>query len=152
LAEVGLEDLKFTRSRRHAACAYLLDGGGRFVTMARLERARITDLEPAVPAKVTARGAGYEAYEILHWGFTVLPIIAGIDKFFDKLALWHNYLAPTVNRLVPVDAHAFMMAIGVIEIIAGLIVAWKPKFGGYLVMLWLWAIIVNLLLIPGYYD
>ena len=120
--------------------------------MARLERARIPEIEPAVPARVAARGPAYEAYEILHWGFTVLPIIAGLDKFFDKHVLWHNYLAPTVNRVVPVDAHAFMMGVGVIEIIAGLIVAWKPKFGGYLVMAWLWAIIINLLLIPGYYD
>jgi len=120
--------------------------------MARLERARVSAFDPVSSVPVVARGPGYEAYQILRWGFTVLPIIAGLDKFFDRLVAWHQYLAPMVNRLVPVDAHTFLMGVGVIEVIAGLIVAFKPRFGGYLVMAWLWGIIVNLLLIPGYYD
>ena len=120
--------------------------------MARLERARVSAFDPVSSVPVVARGPGYEAYQILRWGFTVLPIIAGLDKFFDRLVPWHQYLAPMVNRLVPVDAHTFLMGVGAIEIVAGLIVAFAPKFGGYLVMAWLWGIIVNLLLIPGYYD
>ena len=120
--------------------------------MARLERARAAGIDPAVVVPVTAKNPAYQAYQILYWGFTVLPIIAGLDKFFDRLVPWHQYLAPVISRLVPVDAHTFLMGVGVIEIVAGLIVAFKPKFGGYLVMAWLWGIIVNLLLIPGYYD
>ncbi|OLB09371.1 MAG: hypothetical protein AUG14_08530 [Candidatus Rokubacteria bacterium 13_1_20CM_2_68_19] len=120
--------------------------------MSRLERARVAGIDPAVVVPVKASNPAYQAYQILHWGFTVLPIVAGLDKFFDLLVPWHQYLAPIINRLVPVDAHTFLMGVGAIEIVAGLIVAFAPKFGGYLVMAWLWGIIVNLLLIPGYYD
>ena|SRR5881628_214257 len=109
--------------------------------MSRLERARVAGIDPAVVVPVKASNPAYQAYQILHWGFTVLPIVAGLDKFFDLLVPWHQYLAPIINRLVPVDAHTFLMGVGAIEIVAGLIVAFAPKFGGYL-----------LLLIPGYYD
>jgi len=120
--------------------------------MARLERIRAADLDAVTPVPVVARGPGYEAYQILHWGFTVLPIVAGVDKFFDQLVAWPRYLAPVISRMVPMSVDTMMMVIGVIEIIAGLLVALKPRYGGYLVMLWLWGIIANLLLIPGYYD
>lgn len=94
----------------------------------------------------------YQAYQILHIGFTVLPILAGLDKFADVLGNWDKYLAPIVTRVLPLSAHTFMMVVGVIEIIAGLIVAIRPQIGAYVVALWLWGIIVNLLLLPGYYD
>ena len=94
----------------------------------------------------------YQAYVILHVGFAVLPLIAGADKFFHFLVNWDQYLAPFVTRLLPVTGHTFMLVVGAIEIVAGLIVAVRPRLGAYIVALWLWGIIVNLLLIPGFYD
>lgn len=92
----------------------------------------------------------HQAYQILHFGFTVAPILAGLDKFFNLLTNWEQYLAPVVSHVVP--AHTFMMIVGVIEIAAGLLVLFKPRFGGYLVAVWMWGIILNLLLIPGFFD
>ncbi|MGH9281711.1 MAG: hypothetical protein ACRD0S_02110, partial [Acidimicrobiales bacterium] len=82
----------------------------------------------------------------------VAPILFGLDKFFNILVDWDLYLAPFVNDLVPGNAHQAMLAVGVIEIVAGLAVALRPRFGGYLVAAWLAGIIVNLLAIPGHYD
>jgi uncharacterized membrane protein YphA (DoxX/SURF4 family) len=117
--------------------------------------AHVSDTRPdtaaARPAFLAARPA-YQAYRILHVGFAVLPVLAGLDKFFQLLVNWDQYLAPVVTRVLPVSAHAFMLAVGVIEIVAGLLVAVRPRIGAYVVALWLWGIIVNLLLIPNYYD
>lgn len=93
-----------------------------------------------------------QAYQILHLGFTVLPVLAGLDKFFEVLADWDRFLAPLFPQMLGVSSATFMSIIGIIEIVAGLVVFFKPRLGGYLVMLWLWGIILNLLLIPGYYD
>ena|SRR6185369_15400748 len=93
-----------------------------------------------------------QAYQILHIAFTVAPLVAGLDKFFHLLVNWDQYLAPVVARLLPFPGHTFMLLVGVIEIVAALLVWWKPRLGAYVVMAWLWGIIVNLLLIPGYYD
>src|SRR6185436_4525917 len=78
--------------------------------------------------------------------------LAGLDKFFQVLVDWDRYLAPLFPRMLGISPETFMSVIGVVEIVAGLLVFFKPRFGGYLVMAWLWGIIVNLLLIPGYYD
>jgi hypothetical protein len=94
----------------------------------------------------------YQAFTLLRVGFTVAPILFGLDKFFDWLVDWRIYLAPEVNDLIPGNAHQAMLAIGVIEIVAGLVVAAKPRFGGYLVAAWLAGIIVNLLVLGEYYD
>jgi hypothetical protein len=93
-----------------------------------------------------------QAYQILHIAFTVAPLVAGLDKFFHLLVNWDQYLAPVVARLLPFPGHTFMLLVGVIEIVAALLVWWKPRLGAYVVMGWLWGIIINLLLIPGYYD
>ena len=98
------------------------------------------------------RSPSGQAYQILHLGFTVAPIVAGLDKFFPLLTDWNQYLAPVVARLLPVSAGTFMAVVGVVEIAAGLLVLLKPRIGGYVVAAWLWGIILNLLLIPGYYD
>ena len=95
---------------------------------------------------------GYQAYQILHIGFTVAPILAGLDKFFNLLVNWDQYLPPFLNNLVGGHGHSLMLAVGVIEIIAGLGVAFKPKVFAYVVSAWLLLIIVNLLMIPGYFD
>lgn len=102
-------------------------------------------------ASLVARPA-HQAYLILHVGFVVLPIIAGLDKFFHVLVNWDQYLAPIVTQILPVTGHTFMLAVGVIEVVAGWLVAVRPRIGAYVVMLWLWGIIVNLFLISGFYD
>ena len=94
----------------------------------------------------------YQAYRILHLGFTVAPVVAGLDKFFNLLVNWEQYLPPFVNNLVGGRGHELMLVVGVIEIIAGLGVFFKPKVFAYVVAAWLLLIIVNLLMIPGYYD
>jgi hypothetical protein len=93
-----------------------------------------------------------EAYRILKFGFTVAPVVAGLDKFFNLLVDWTQYLTPLVPRWTGIDAAAFMMIVGVVEIAAGMLVAVKPRFGAWVVAAWLWGIIINLLLVPGYYD
>jgi len=105
---------------------------------------------PAVGARTY--DPAQQAYQILHWGFTALPILAGLDKFFHLLVDWDLYLAPAVAHILPISGATFMRAVGVIEIIAGLLVALKPRIGAYIVMLWLWGIIINLLLAHNYYD
>jgi hypothetical protein len=94
----------------------------------------------------------YQAYLILRTGFVVAPILFGLDKFANLLTDWTAYLAPAVDRLIPGTATTAMVAVGVIEIVAGLVVAVRPKFGGYLVAAWLAGIIVNLLLLGDRYD
>lgn len=94
----------------------------------------------------------HSALRILRFGFTVAPIVMGLDKFFNVLANWPHYLAPPISQALPVSPAAFMQGAGVVEILAGLTVAFYPIIGGWIVAVWLWAIIVNLLLGPGYYD
>jgi len=94
----------------------------------------------------------YQAYQILRVGFTVAPIVAGLDKFFNLLVNWDQYMPPVVNSLTGGRGHQLMLAVGVIEIVAGLGVWFKPKLFAYVVAAWLLLIITNLLLIPGYYD
>ena len=93
-----------------------------------------------------------QAYQILHLGFTVAPILAGLDKFFNLLVNWDQYLPPFVNNLTGGHGHELMLAVGIIEIVAGLGVWFKPKIFAYVVSAWLLLIIVNLLMIPGYFD
>ena len=97
-------------------------------------------------------GPSYQAYQILRFVFTIAPILAGADKFFHLLVNWDQYLTPLVPNLTGWSAHGFMLAVGVIEIIAGLIVAFKPRIGSVIVAVWLAGIIINLLTIPAYFD
>ena len=99
-----------------------------------------------------ATASAYQAYQILHVAFTAAPILAGLDKFFHVLVNWDKYLAPAIARLSPIGGHDFMLAVGGVEVIAGLLTALKPKIGGYVVAAWLLGIIINLLLIPNYFD
>lgn len=94
----------------------------------------------------------YQAYRLLHVAFVVAPLVAGLDKFFHLLVNWDQYLAPVAERVLAGNGHKFMLAVGVIEIVAGIGVLLKPKIFAYVVAVWLLGIIVNLLLIPGYYD
>ena len=105
-----------------------------------------------VPAAALSDSAARQAFQILYFGFIVVPIVAGLDKFFHLLVNWDQYLAPVIAGFLPVNPHMFMLAVGVIEVLAGIIVAVKPSIGGFIVAAWLWGIVVNLLLIPGYFD
>jgi len=93
-----------------------------------------------------------QAYQILHVAFTLAPILAGLDKFFHLMVNWDMYLAPWLANLSPIGGHNLMLVVGVIEIVAGLVVAIWPRVGAPLVFAWLWAIIINLLTYPGFYD
>ena len=90
----------------------------------------------------------YQAYQILHVGFTVAPIVAGVDKFFHLLVDWDQYLAPVLNRAIGGHGHAFMLVVGVIEVVAGIGVAIWPRIFSYVVAAWLLGIVANLLLFP----
>ena len=93
-----------------------------------------------------------QAYQILRIGFTVAPIVAGIDKFLHLLVNWDQYLPATVNNILGGNGHQFMYVVGVIEIVAGIGVFIKPNVFANRVAAWLVRIIVNLLMIPGYFD
>jgi hypothetical protein len=102
--------------------------------------------------RIRTQSPAYQAYQILHIAFVVAPVIAGADKFFHFLVNWDQYLSPSVTRTLPVSGHTFMLGVGLIEIVAGLLVAFMPAIGGVVVGAWLCGIILNLLSIPGYYD
>jgi len=94
-----------------------------------------------------------QAFLLLRIAFTVAPILFGLDKFANVLTDdWTRYLSDTFNSLLPGSAATGMHIVGVVEIVAGLVVAVAPRFGGYLVAAWLGGIIVNLLLVGGYGD
>lgn len=94
----------------------------------------------------------YQAYWILHVGFTIAPILAGLDKFTHLLVNWDQYLPGVVANASPIQPHTLMLIVGVIEIVAGIGVWLKPRIFAYVVAAWLVLIIINLLLIPGYFD
>lgn len=102
----------------------------------------------------TARKAdpAFQAFFLLRTVFTIAPIAFGLDKFTNILADWSTYLAPWINDIVPGTADQAMYAVGVIEVVAGILVAVAPRFGAYVVALWLGGIIVNLLTLQDYYD
>ena len=108
------------------------------------DRSKSTAADTSTPA--------YQAYHILRLAFTVAPIVAGVDKFLGLLVNWDQYLPPVVNNMLGGNGHQFMYVVGVIEIIAGIGVFLKPKIFAYVVSLWLVLIIINLLMIPGYFD
>jgi hypothetical protein len=93
------------------------------------------------------------AFLLLRTVFTIAPIAFGLDKFAEVLTdNWEGYLAPWVNDIVPGSAHDAMLIVGVIEIVAGLVVAVAPRFGGLLVAGWLAGIIINLVSLDEFYD
>lgn len=89
----------------------------------------------------------------LRIGVGVGPIVAGVDKYFNKLTDWSMYLSPLATRVVPISATTFMHIVGVVEVIAGLIVLSRwTKVGSYIVMAWLLCIAANLLTTGMFYD
>src|SRR5262245_55383969 len=94
----------------------------------------------------------HQAYMILLVAFVAAPILAGLDKYFNILTDWPRYLAPIIPNWTGIAPATFMMIVGAVEIVAGMVVAFRPSVGGYIVAAWLWGIIINLLLVPGFYD
>lgn len=111
-------------------------------------RPHLSRLHPAS----LGRDGTHDAYLLLRSVFTIAPILFGLDKFAQVLTHWDKYLAPWINDLVPGDAHTAMLLVGVVEIVAGLLVAVLPRWGGYVVALWLAGIILDLVTLGGYGD
>jgi hypothetical protein len=110
--------------------------------------------QPAsAPARTTpeVRGAN-EAFLLLRTLFVVAPILFGLDKFANLLTDWPHYLAPWINSIVPGTGQQAMYLVGVVEVVAGLLVAWRPRLGAPVVALWLVGIIVDLLTLGEYFD
>jgi uncharacterized membrane protein YphA (DoxX/SURF4 family) len=111
---------------------------------------------PRLPVTVT-QGHGdasraRRAFLLLRTVFTVAPIVAGLDKFLGLLTNWEQYLAPWVDAITPGSAHQAMLAVGVVEILAGVLVAVRPRLGAYVVAVWLTGIIVNLVSTGTFLD
>jgi hypothetical protein len=104
------------------------------------------------PAGTPSQVGADRAFQLLRTVFTVAPILFGLDKFLGVLTDWEQYLAPWINDIVPGTAHQAMLAVGVVEIVAGLVVAFMPRYGGLLVAAWLAGIILNLVTMGEYLD
>jgi uncharacterized membrane protein YphA (DoxX/SURF4 family) len=105
-----------------------------------------------VSARADWRDPRYQAFSLLRLAFTVAPIAFGLDKFFNVLVDWPNYLAPWINDIAPGTGQQFMYVVGAVEIVAGISVALKPRYGAYVVAAWLAGIVINLLTYSGFYD
>jgi uncharacterized membrane protein YphA (DoxX/SURF4 family) len=108
--------------------------------------------ETGLVARIRHADPAEQAFMILRTAFTVAPILFGLDKFFHLMVNWDKYLAPALSNPLPFTPHQLMYAVGVTEIIAGVVVAIHPRLGGPVVAAWLLGIIVNLLLLHGFYD
>jgi hypothetical protein len=106
---------------------------------------------PPAPVEV-ARRIGKRAFWMLQVPFVALPLLAGIDKFFNLVYPWRDYLAPDVSDLLGLSPRSIMQAVGVIEILVALLVAFRPSVGGWLLAAWLWATALNLVILPARYD
>jgi uncharacterized membrane protein YphA (DoxX/SURF4 family) len=104
------------------------------------------------PDRAQLRDPVNQAFLLLRAGFAVAPILFGLDKFTNVMVEWPAYLAPWIDNIAPFDTATTMHIVGVIEILAGILVAVVPRIGAYVVALWLAGIIVNLLTFPGFYD
>lgn len=110
------------------------------------------DVSPVSFSERLRTDPAYQAYTLLRVAFTVAPVLFGLDKFFNVMVEWETYLAPWINDIIPGSAATAMQLVGIVEIVAGLIVALKPRYGAYIVAAWLGGIILNLLTYSGYYD
>lgn len=133
------------------------DRAAKNMTKGDMKMEQTFDQTPMARPVASARAAdtsrpSYQAYQILHLGFTVFPILMGLDKFLGLLVNWDQYLPAVANNILGGHGHEFMYVVGVIEIIAGIGVFLRPKIFAYVVAAWLALIIVNLLMIPGYFD
>lgn len=123
--------------------------------MATIENHSTTHPTAQHDATVTHRDTSdpaYQAFFVLRAAFVVAPILFGLDKFTNLMTEWDKYLAPVLSDPLPISPHTAMYVVGVIEVIAGIVVLLHPRLGALVVAAWLGGIILNLLLIPGFYD
>ena len=116
-----------------------------------IERARTRGPAVAAPP-VVAEGPAWHAFQLLHWAFALLPLMAGASKFFDILGPWQTSVAPLFSDMLGVGLRSVSYAVGAAEVVMGIIVAFNPRVGGWLVAGWLWGIVLTQLLGPGYVD
>jgi uncharacterized membrane protein YphA (DoxX/SURF4 family) len=90
--------------------------------------------------------------QVMRYTYGIVPIVAGLDKFIGLLADWPSYIHPTLLSALPFSGHTFMMIVGVIEIVAGILVLARPKVGALVVSAWLALIGVSLLASGKYLD
>jgi hypothetical protein len=114
-------------------------------------QAHIRSVPAAIRSDRVAEPA-FQAYLLLWVVFSVAPILFGLDKFAGVMVDWEQYLAPWINDIVPGNAADAMHIVGVVEVVAGLVVALAPRYGALLVAAWLGGIILNLVTLSGYYD
>jgi uncharacterized membrane protein YphA (DoxX/SURF4 family) len=124
---------------------------GQETTARRTRAATLNGAGPTV-ARADWHDARYQAYALMRLTFTIAPIAFGLDKFFNVMVDWPVYLAPWINDIAPGSGQDFMYFVGVVEIVAGITVALKPRYGAYVVAGWLAGIVINLLSHSGYYD
>lgn len=110
------------------------------------------DVATSPQASILKRDPSWQAFALLRTVFTVAPIVFGLDKFFNLLVDWPVYLTPDVTDVLSITDQQFMYVVGVIEIFAGICVLVVPRYGSILVAVWLAGIIVNLLVLGGFYD
>ena len=113
---------------------------------------RIDVSRPTAATALSMLAGPDAAYFLLRTVFTIAPIAFGLDKFTNLLTDWSQYLAPWINDIVPGNGDQAMYVVGVVEVLAGLVVAWKPRFGGLLVAAWLAGIILDLVTLGDFYD
>jgi hypothetical protein len=112
---------------------------------------------PSDPARLEPAGSPwrdprYQAFMLMRLTFTIAPIAVGVDKFWNQMVYWPQYLAPWINDIAPGSAQDFMYFVGAVEIAAGIVVLIKPRYGAYLVAAWLAGVVTNLFSYPGWYD
>ena len=104
------------------------------------------------PSTALSTDPAHQAFLLLRTVFTIAPIAFGLDKFANLLTYWPHYLAGWIDDLVPGTAQQAMYAVGVVEVLAGILVAVAPRLGAWVVAAWLAGIIVDLVTGPGFYD
>jgi hypothetical protein len=90
--------------------------------------------------------------KILKYTYGIVPIVAGLDKFTNLLVNWKDYLSPSMANQLPFNPVTTFSIVGVIEIIAGLIVWFRPRIGAYIVAIWLVLIALTLIIGTHYFD
>ena len=100
----------------------------------------------------TAIHEANKVQQVMRVTYGLVPIVAGADKFTNLLTHWENYLNPSIVKMLPISATTFMMIVGVIEIVAGLIVLIRPRIGAWIVMAWLICIALQLIAAQQFYD
>jgi len=115
-------------------------------------QATMTHSHPSAGARADVHEPSYQAFQILHWAFVAAPFIAGLDKFFNMLTNWERYLSPTFAKLSPFSPVGTMVCVGVVEMVAAVLVAIRPRIGAYVVAAWLVGIMLNLVLLGHGYD